>query len=100
VRKRNGAEAQEWTRAHKRGFPDADVSAVAIGTPMTQEPSAMGRARLDGEPGHEVSGPAWVQSNARLESRTNIDDGDSHLRSAYLFRSASPTREAQVPEGR
>jgi hypothetical protein len=65
---------------HKGRFPDADEAAVVIATPMTNKLPAIGRARLEYELGHEVSSPAHVRFNARLESGTNIEDGDSHLR--------------------
>jgi hypothetical protein len=61
-------------------FPDADEAAVVIATPMTKKLPAIGRARLEYELGHEVSSPAHVGFNARLDSWTDIEDGDSHLR--------------------
>jgi hypothetical protein len=64
--------------ANERGFPDADEAAVAIATPMTKKLPAIGCASLEYEHGHEVSGAAQARLNARLESRTNIEDGDSH----------------------
>jgi hypothetical protein len=69
--------------ASELGFPDANEATLAIAVPTTKEPRAMRLPERECEPVHEACSLACLQFNARLEERTNIEDG-SHLRVSWV----------------